>query len=509
MRSLSFRIRSVLLPALAICAAWGCTGDRMTTSQVPEVDGQAVQPLGKLASGGEQALAVVVARATQNQAPVSGVTVELGQSVSGRAAEYMWSGTTNARGQARINIGDDRVTGYYRARAVRGGRVVGSWSSIPVNGGYETTVELPIGDKARVAGSILLAPGGLPAKIAIGVVLPLTGPQTRYGFPARDGFVLAQNEINGSSKLGGARISFSVEDSRGTADGAVEAFNRLIDKDGVSVILGPVISTAARKAFPIAQQNEVVAFSSTSTAAGLSAIGDYVFRAGLNVNALVPGPVRETQAKLRYRRVATIVDEKDVFSSSSDEAIRNTLAELDVEVLARETVSTGDTTFTEQLTRIKALNPHAVFVSALGTEQSEILIQAREVGIGSNIPFLVPVLSRAEVEAAGDAAEGAISFVSWSGAASTPGNETFVENYLAEYGTEPDTWAAQSYAAMYILAEAIAGAWSTDAGAIRDAMAGMGDLDTVLGSFSFDESGDAVYDPVVLVVRSGELVVFE
>ncbi len=481
----------------------------MTTSQFPEAGEQAPPPLGKLASGGDQALAVVVARVTQSQAPVSGVTVELGRSVSGRAAEYEWSGTTNARGQARINIEDDRATGYCRARAIRGGSVAGSWSSIPVNGGYETTVELPIGEKARVAGSIRLSPGGLPAEIAIGVVLPLTGPQTRYGFPARDGFALAQNEINGSSKLGGARISFIVEDSRGAADGAVEAFNRLIDRERVSVILGPVISTAAREAFPIAQRNEVIAFSSTSTAAGLSAIGDYIFRAGLNVNALVPGPVRETQEKLRYRRVAMIVDETDVFSSSSDEAIRNTLAEIDVEILARETISTGDTTFTEQLTRIKALNPHVVFVSALGTEQSEILIQAREVGIASNIPFLVPVLSRAEVEAAGDDAEGAISFVSWSGAAATPGNETFVENYLAKYGTEPDTWAAQSYAAMYILAEAIAGARSTDAGAIRDAMAGTRALDTVLGSFSFDQSGDAVYDPVVLVVRNGELVVFE
>lgn len=509
MRNLTYSIRVVLMPLLAVCTSWSCSGDRMTTPQLPEAEGEAVRPLGKLASGGDRALAVVVARATQGQAPVRGVTVELGRSVSGRAAEYEWSGTTNARGRARIEIGDDRATGYYRARAMRGGSVVGSWLSIPVNAGYETTVELPIGEKARVAGSIMLAPGGLPAEIAIGVVLPLTGPQTRYGFPARDGFVLAQNEINGSSKLGGARIRFIVEDSRGTADGAVEAFNRLIDEEGVPVILGPVISTAAREAFPIAQENEVIAFSSTSTAAGLSAIGDYIFRAGLNVNALVPGSVRETQEKLRYRRVAMIVDEKDVFSRSSDEAIRNTLAEIDVEVLARETISTGDTTFTEQLTRIKALNPHAVFASALGTELSEILIQAREVGIASNIPFLVPALSRAEVEAAGDAAEGAISFVSWSGAASTPGNETFVENYVAKYGVEPDTWAAQSYAAMYILTEAIAGAWSTDAGAIRDAMAGTRDLDTVLGSFSFDDSGDAVYDPVVLVVRNGELVVFE
>jgi ABC-type branched-subunit amino acid transport system substrate-binding protein len=62
---------------------------------------------------------------------------------------------------------------------------------------------------------------------------------------------------------------------------------------------------------------------------------------------------------------------------------------------------------------------------------------------------------------------------------------------------------------MYILTEAIAGAWSTDAGAIRDAMAGTRDLYTVLGSFSFDDSGDAVYDPAVLVVRDGALVVFE
>ena len=31
--------------------------------------------------------------------------------------------------------------------------MLGSWSSIPVNGGYEVTVELPVGGKARVTGS--------------------------------------------------------------------------------------------------------------------------------------------------------------------------------------------------------------------------------------------------------------------------------------------------------------------------------------------------------------------
>lgn len=502
-------VRGAIAAALVTGVFWGCGDERRMPSLAPEAEHRVAEPLGKLASGGNQALAVVVVRVMQGQSTVSGVSVEIGRAVSGRTAEYEWSGTTNARGQARIEIAGNRVTGYYRARATQGGSVLGSWSSIPVNGGHETTVALPVGGNARTAGSIRLAPGGLPEEIAIGVVLPLTGPQTRYGIPAKEGFDLALEEINNSSKLGGAGINFIVEDSRGTAAGAVDAFNKLIDRDGVSVILGPVISTAAREAFPIAERKEVLAFSSISTAAGLSAIGDYIFRAGLNVNALLPGPVRETQEKLRYRRVATIVDETDVFSSSSDETIRRTLSGIEVEILAIETIATGDTTFTDQLTRIKALNPHAVFVSALGAEQSRILIQAREAGIGSNIPFLVPVMTAAEVEAAGDAAEGAISFLSWSGAADTPGNENFVANYLERYDSEPNTWAAQSYAALYILAEAIAGAWSTDAGAIRDAMAGTRDLETVLGAFSFDASGDAVYDPVVLIVRDGELAVFE
>lgn len=503
------RIRGAIVAALVSGVLWGCGGESRMPSLAPEAEDRAAEPLGKLASGGNQALAVVVVRVTQGQEPVSGVSVEIGRAVSGRTAKYGWSGTTNVRGLARIGIAGARVTGYYRARAMRGGDVLGSWSSIPVNGGYETTVELAIGGRASTEGTIMLAPGGLPAEIAMGVVLPLTGPQTRYGFPARDGFELAREEINNSTKLGGASISFIVEDSRGTAEGAVEAFNKLIDRDGVQVILGPVISTAAREAFPIAQRKEIIAFSSTSTAAGLSGIGDYIFRSGLNVDTLIPGPVRETQGKLRYRRVATIVDAADVFSSSSDESIRNTLAEIDVEVLTRETIATGDTTFSEQLTRIRALNPQAVFVSALGAEQSRILIQAREAGIGSNIPFLVPVMTAAEVEVAGDAAEGAISFLSWSGTADTPGNRTFVANYLEKYSSEPSTWAAQSYAALYILAEAISEAGSTDAGAIRDAMAATRDLDTVLGAFSFDDSGDAVYDPVVLIVRDGELVVFE
>jgi len=139
----------------------------------------------------------------------------------------------------------------------------------------------------------------------------------------------------------------------------------------------------------------------------------------------------------------------------------------------------------------------------------KIMIQTRQLGILTDVPFIVPGLTGDEVEAAGNAAEGAITFTSWTSTADTPGNRAFVQNYRAKYGAEPNPWAAQSYAALYILAEAIANAQSTDATAIRDALTNTKNFDTVLGEFSFNAAGDAVYDLMVFVVQDGNFEVFE
>ena len=234
------------------------------------------------------------------------------------------------------------------------------------------------------------------------------------------------------------------------------------------------------------------------------------FRAGLSLGVLVPGGVEQTHDKLRYRRVATMVDQLDFFSRSSDEALRNALMENDVEILARETFETSDTTFTPQLTRIAALNPDAIFVSSISPgDRREILVEGRRLGIPTNVPFIVPELTIDDIHAAGDAAEGAITVTGWIRTASTPGNQSFVESYRAKYDTDPNHWAAQSYAALNILASAIADAGSTDPKAIRGAMAEIRGLETILGEFSFNADGDAVYDPVVLIVQDGKFEIFE
>ena len=99
----------------------------------------------------------------RNGLPVAGATVELSRSISGRAPEYLWAGTTDGEGRATIRIrsgSSGSAPGYYRVRASDAeGNAIGRWGSIPINGGEETTVTLPVGGRAqRVIQDLVLHP---------------------------------------------------------------------------------------------------------------------------------------------------------------------------------------------------------------------------------------------------------------------------------------------------------------------------------------------------------------
>lgn len=343
--------------------------------------------------------------------------------------------------------------------------------------------------------------------ISIGVTLPMTGRlSASFGIPISQGFKLALNEIN-TAQHDGAQLKLIFEDDGSTIEGAVEGFNKLIHQDGVSVILGPATSSQAEEVFPMAQENQVVAISPTSAARGLSVLSDFAFRVALTTDVLTPSGIEATHTKLGYQKAATLYDEVDFFATDADAAVREVLAGKGIEVIATETFKGGDTDFSEQLTRIQALDPDVIFVSSLPPEKLGILTQGHQLGISA--PFIVRTLTGADVQAAGVAAEGAMTFIGWGAAVDTPANQAFVENYSATFGREPNNYAARSYATLHILAEAIANAQSTDAASIREALANIKDLDTIFGKFSFDVNGDAVYETKVLIVKNGELVLFE
>ena len=342
--------------------------------------------------------------------------------------------------------------------------------------------------------------------IGIGVVLPLTGHLAATGQLMQQGFDLALSEVN-SAQFSQTPLKFIIEDDSSTVAGAMEAFSQLIHQKGVSVIIGPASSSATQAAFPIAQDNQVVAISPTSGARGLSAIGNFVFRIPLTTDVVIPKGIKATQESLGYQQVATMYDETDLFSTDRDETLREVFTANGIEVLTREPFKSGDADFSAQLTRIKELNPDVIFVSALPPEKPVILIQGRQLGI--SVPFIISSLTDLEVQAAGAAAEGAITFTGWLPTDDTPGNRAFIEKFSATFGMEPNAFAAFSYASVFILAAALENAPSIDSISIRDGLSDLRNLDTILGKFSFDPNGDAIYEPKVLIVKNGTLQPFE
>ena len=349
-------------------------------------------------------------------------------------------------------------------------------------------------------------------EVTIGVAVALTGDSAEpYGLPMKRGLDLARKELN---MLGHVNIMFEYVDAQSTVEGGVAAVQQLVDQ-GVPAIVGIGISTHLKQAFPIANDAGVVAISPLSSAAGLSSLGNYIFRIGLATNILTPTGIMVTQEKLGYQNVAMIYDEADTYSTSSYQELKKALEANNATILSTETFKTKDIDFRMQLTNIMNLDPQpdALFIAALSGEMIEIIKQGREVGIPDSVDFVVPDLTNAEAEAAGAAAEGAVAFAGWSNLFNTPGNTDFIQNYMAEYNREPEPWAAQAYATLYILANAIAKAESIDSDAIRDALAQTMDLPTILGNFSFDPNGEAMYDRIderiALIVKDGKLQILE
>jgi branched-chain amino acid transport system substrate-binding protein len=221
-----------------------------------------------------------------------------------------------------------------------------------------------------------------------------------------------------------------------------------------------------------------------------------------------PNTIRVTQGALAYRRVAVLYGDDDAFTKSGFDVFKRALDDAGIEIVSTQTFQKNDNDLLAQLTRIKSAAPDAIVVSALGEEAALIMTQARQLGltipiIGGN-GFNSPKL----VELAGRAAEGAISGAAWFIGNPSPENQRFVTAYRARFGGDPDQFAAQAYAGVYMLAEAMSRASQAGSAGIRDALASLRDLDTVLGRFSFDEQRNPVHDPVVQTVRDGRFDLF-
>ena len=189
--------------------------------------------------------------------------------------------------------------------------------------------------------------------------------------------------------------------------------------------------------------------------------------------------------------------------------MREALRANNIEIATEQQFSTNDKDLRAQLTAVRGANVDLIAVSALQAPAISIVTQARELGLRQPIAggngFNTPTI----IQNAGEAAEGVYVGAAWNSASDNPKSQEFIKNFKAKFNQEPDQFAAQAYAGVYIMAEAVKNARSTERAAIRDALVNIKNLDTVLGKFSFNEKRDAVHTAFVQQIKDGKFVVVQ
>lgn len=223
--------------------------------------------------------------------------------------------------------------------------------------------------------------------------------------------------------------------------------------------------------------------------------------------------LRTAQQKFGVKKVAVLYGNDDAFTKSAFDVFKETLDKLGITILTIETFGSKDSDFSAQLTKIKSLNPDAVVVSALVEAASGILLQARQIGIPSSLPFIGGNgLNSAKLgEIAGSAADGTLVGSPWFIAKKDPLNQRFIEAFRARYpDAQPDQFAAQAYDTLSIIAQAIDRAGAAQPEKLRAALAETR-YSGVMGPFSFSPGRDpaSADGVVVLQMKNGSFAILE
>lgn len=379
---------------------------------------------------------------------------------------------------------------------------VGTTADSTPTGSDMASSETTGGDTAS-AGSMAPADDCAIEDVPIGVVFSLTGAAAAYGESQQKGIELARDQLN---ERGGVTYDLRIEDDGTEPTQGITIFEGFISDD-VAAIIGPTLSNGAMQSDPVAQDASVPVLGVSNTAAGVTDIGDYVFRDSLTEGAVIPQTIAAAVEAYDIQSVVVMYANDDAFTQSGYDAFSAALEDQGVEVSKTLTFSKGDTDFRSLLTEAQDANPDALVVSGLIEAAIPLVTQAREAGIdvpiiggnGFNSPQLMAD--------AGDAAEGVVVGAAWNSSSDSPENQAFLDAYRAAYDSDPDQFAAQAYTGLYLIDEAIRVDCSIDHEDLRNNLAALHDVPTPLGSFSFDENRDAVHPAVVQVVQDGAFTV--
>lgn len=349
---------------------------------------------------------------------------------------------------------------------------------------------------------------GVAPEQAQTVKIGFLGSGDRGTYP--NGAGIAVSEINERGGLFGMPIELVTKGGIAEADVSVQTASTMIRVSKVIAIVGPNRSSHAIPVSEVAQQHGVPMITTTATNPNVTKAGNFVFMAAFTDTFQGTVMAQFAAKELGFTSIAVLTERGEVYTEGISEFFRVNFSNTGGTIAANEFYESGTTDFTEQLNRIAAAAPEALFIAGLVEEIALITQQARALPLlnasGEPTIFLGAdawdnpnLLTSEEANI-----EGSFFSGHFSSATDQPSGKAFVETYRTLHGELPIGGDAVSYDAMKLLLAAIQRADSLDGEAIRAQLAATENYIGATNIARYDENRHPTKSAVIFTIKNGE-----
>jgi branched-chain amino acid transport system substrate-binding protein len=375
----------------------------------------------------------------------------------------------------------------------------------------EKKVEEGAAATAPVKTSTMQKPAALPAgEFKIGFNFEETGNAATFGVSSHKGAELALKELNEGGTLGKLKLTGVFEDNESRSEKSAQVASKLINQDKVDAIIGAVTSSNSIATARIVEETGIPMISPASTNPALTLNDDgtvrkWIFRACFTDDFQGDGMVDFAVNGLHAKKAVVLFDSDNDYSVGIWKRIEQVAKEKGLEIVNHDSfLSSSETDFRSKLNKFKS-TPFDVLITPIYYNQAALIAkQAREVGIKQPILGGDGLDSEDLWKIAGKDVEDSTYFTNhYSPDDPDPKVQGFIAKYKQAYAAVPDALAVLAYDSVFLLADAMKRAGSTDKEAIRVALEQTKGFQCVSGTFDIDPEHDAFKKLVVIKIGKG------
>jgi branched-chain amino acid transport system substrate-binding protein len=342
---------------------------------------------------------------------------------------------------------------------------------------------------------------GPQKEILVGVCWPFAVNKDGMG----DGLQLALDEINAGGLAGGIPFRLVRRDDGFDWERAKRIAVEFSNTPNMSAVIGYYDSSEAIKASTMYESSRLLHMIVGANSTAMTAQGShYIVRTVLASDKIGRAAARLSLER-GHRRVALIWEEGG-YGEDLAYQYEISLDAMNTPLVYQWSYAREHTDFRRPVSELRGVDADLIFFAGLEPWAGDFVRMARAVGIKTEIvgAFSNTPDMRAR---AGQALEGAMYFDFYDPDSSSPENQAFVRKFRNVYARDPDTYAAQGYDALHILAKAVRATGSANPLDLSYAIRFMDAWEGANGRYKFEATGELEEKPLFLnVFRNGKPV---